>query len=137
MSLHTTIEHLASTFANSVVEALRSVPLTELSALRSREHARPTPAGRAKPAARLRVSSTGTSEQVNACRPGPPPTDIEPYVAKLLAFLATTARAQGGELRDQLGISKRLFLRVAAAGLDSGKVRRRGERRGIHYSLAR
>ena len=136
--LQTTIEHLASTFLTSVVEAIRNASLVELSAFAAAP-ARSTVAApsRAKaPAARPAPSARPTGP---AARPrgGAGGVDIEKYLAKLLGMLRTTWNgAQGGELRHELGLSKGQFLRVAAAGMAMGQIRREGERRGIRYFLA-
>ena len=62
--------------------------------------------------------------------------DIDKSLVELLALLGKSRNgAQGGELRKDLRLSKGQFLRVAAAGVHSKKIRRIGERRGIKYFL--
>ena len=140
MSLQDTIEHLASTFVNSVVEAIRNAPLSELSA----SGAATAPITAKSPVA-APVRGKGPATPPISARPtaserprgGAVGVDIEKYLSKLLGLLGTTWNgAQGGELRNELGLSKGQFLRVAAAGMHMGKIRREGERRGIHYFLA-
>ena len=142
-SLQNTIEHLASTFLTNVVEAIRNASLVELSALGAAAPRSTVAApARAKapatrPAASVRPVASQARPVASPARPGAVGVDIEKYLAKLLGLLGTTWNgAQGGELRNELGLSKGQFLRVAAAGMAMGKIRREGERRGIHYFLA-
>ncbi len=136
--LQDTIEHLASTFLTSVVEAIRNASLVELSALGAAP-ARSTAAAPARAKAPAARPAPSARPNAPAARPrgGAVGVDIEKYLTKLLGLLGTTWNgAQGGELRHELGLSKGQFLRVAAAGMAMGKIRREGERRGIHYFLA-
>ena len=120
--LHATITNLASDFAGRVLQAIRSAPLGEI-----------VPLGHA-PAQKAAAASAGVA------RPGRPGrtsgVDIDQSLTDLLALLGRNPDgAQGGALRRQLRLSKGQFLRVAAAGVHSNKMRREGERRGIRYFL--
>ena len=140
--LQDTIEHLATTFVNSVVEAIRNAPLAELAAsgaATATVTAKPgvAAASRAKGPSTRPAAAAGPVASAARPRGGAVGVDIEKYLSKLLGLLGTTWNgAQGGELRNELGLSKGQFLRVAAAGMHMGKIRREGERRGIHYFLA-
>lgn len=135
--LQETIARLATEFANSVLHAIRSAPLSEImptgaaaapkAAAREavRAPVRATPARSAAPAAAAARRGGRTSG-----------VDIDKSLVELLALLGKSRNgAQGGELRKDLRLSKGQFLRVAAAGVHSKKIRRIGERRGIKYFL--
>ncbi len=137
--LQETIARLATEFANSVLHAIRSAPLSEImptgavaapKAAAAREAVRApvraTPARAAAPASAASSRRGGRTSGV----------DIDKSLVELLALLGKSRNgAQGGELRKDLRLSKGQFLRVAAAGVHSKKIRRIGERRGIKYFL--
>ena len=135
--LQETIARLATEFANSVLHAIRSAPLSEIvpTGAVAAPKAGPREAVRApvRAAARPAAPSSAASSRRGGRTSG---VDIDKSLVELLALLGKSrSGAQGGELRKELHLSKGQFLRVAAAGVHSKKIRRIGERRGIKYFL--
>lgn len=142
--LNETIKRLAADFAEHLLQAIRSAPLAEIfagdsaapaakAAKAAKAPAAPKAAKAAKPAKAAPASAPAEASRGGGRASG---VDIDKSLAQLLVLLGKSkGGAQGGKLRKELKLSKGQFLRVAAAGVHSKKIRRTGERRGIKYFL--
>jgi hypothetical protein len=129
-TLRTHLEHLAQSFAASVLEAIRSVPLEDLlregggAGRGSRAEASasrvPRPAGR-RGGGRLQRRSEA---------------DIAKSLDQVVALLKTKkAGLRAEQIRTTLGLQSKELPRILKSGLASKKLRSKGQKRATTYSL--
>jgi hypothetical protein len=131
-SLRTQLQHLASTFADSVLAAIRSASIEEVLA-ESR-----TPDNRRAPPQSLRSAAP----EVAKARARPSgrlarrsPEEIEQTVDRVVALLKDHREGLRAEqIRAQLGMLPKEMPRVLKEGLSAKKIKSKGQKRATTYT---
>ncbi len=123
-SLHSKLTDLAASFADSVVEAIRSASLDELLS-ESR-----APGGRGRPrAAAPRAAQTKSGRLARR--------SADDIAAVLDKVVMAVKKHKGGlraeQIRDELGLQSKELPRVLTEGLKSRKLRKVGRKRATTY----
>lgn len=131
--LQSTLEKLAQQFAKDVLMALRGSSLDELARLGSAG-----PARAPKVAATSRREPSGTAKRARTGRLARRSAgDIDKVVERIVALLADASTGLGAEaLRAKLGVSSKELPRPLQQALESGRIRKEGERRATRYFAA-
>ncbi|MGA2447757.1 MAG: hypothetical protein ABTD50_03685 [Polyangiaceae bacterium] len=130
-SLRSKLSDLADSFANSVLDAIRSASLEELIADGSREPARPRPAPTPKAAPRpTRSSSSGRLPRRSA-------EDIAQILDQVVSLVRSHKEGLRAEqIRSELGMQAKEMPRVLKEGLVKRKLRSKGQKRATTYFAA-
>jgi hypothetical protein len=150
------VQKLAETLAHGILEAIRNASLEELAAgsyVGTARAAAPRAPGRAKAApGRPRSVQPVTRPAPEASRAPAAakkpagkggrlarrsPSDLEHVVGMITKALSDAGKGmRAEELRSALKIDRREIMRPLAVGLDSGKLKKKGEKRATTYFLA-
>jgi hypothetical protein len=123
-NLRTTIERLASDFAGSVIEALRSASIDELMELTN--HRRRAPEASA-PASRARRGKGGRLGRRS-------PTEIASMVDSIVSLLQKHPDGLRAEqIREALGCEAKELPRPLADGVEAGRLTKTGQKRATTY----
>ncbi|MGH7295835.1 MAG: hypothetical protein ACRELB_12910 [Polyangiaceae bacterium] len=127
-SLHSTLNDLASAFADSVLAAIRTASLDELGRDTDRgEEGRRSRRGGEQP------DPLGTLKTANGRLARRGPEDIAKTLGLVVAALKTSPlRAE--EIQKLLKLDKRELPRVLREGLATKKLRKKGQKRSTTYS---
>lgn len=124
MSLHTTINELASRFAHDLLAALRGAPLDEIIAETGTTHTKRT---RATPGFVAASRQSGKRLRQTAA-------DLNATVAKIVALVATEKEGTNAEtIRARLKLQRKELPKPIAMALKSKKIRKRGQKRATIY----
>jgi hypothetical protein len=150
MTLHSQLNRLAATFAQSVVEAIREVSLEELVAetggLRGMEvgrMARPGQRGgrRARGESSERIATTGPTRPTRPTRRAAnrrlkrrSSADIDKALATVVSLVEKRPKGLRAEqIRSELGMQAKEMPRILGEGLAKRKLRKRGHKRATTY----
>jgi len=130
-SLRSKLSDLADSFANSVLDAIRSASLEELIADGGREPARPrsapTPKAAPKP---TRAASSGRLPRRSA-------EDIAQILDQVVSLVRSHKEGLRAEqIRSELGMQAKEMPRVLKEGLVRRKLRSKGQKRATTYFAA-
>jgi hypothetical protein len=131
-SLRSKLSDLADSFANSVLDAIRSASLEELIADGSREPARVRSAPAPKPAAKpTRSASSGGRLPRRSAE------DIAQILDQVVALVKSHKEGLRAEqIRSDLGMQAKEMPRVLKEGLMKRKLRSKGQKRATTYFAA-
>lgn len=122
-TLRTRLQDLASSFADDVLAAIRTASIDELTGTKDGRHA----------ATARRGTGGGNPGAANGRLARRSPEDIEKTLGLVVAALKVGAmRAE--EIKTKLGIDKRELPRVLAHGLQTKKLKKKGQKRATTYS---
>ena len=121
--LMTTIEKLATEFADELLHALGTASFTELSAELGRSAGRPAAKSAARAPAAKRGRRGGGGGDASA--------SIDRVVSTLRSAGATGMRSE--ELRKRMGLERVEMMRTIAAALAAKRIRKTGQKRATTY----
>ena len=145
MSLQTQLNHLASSFTQAVIAAIREVSLEELVAETGGLKGMPrTPAMRSPAGAssrgrgRVPRRETGPSRRSSSRRlKRRSPDDIEKALGEIVSLVENSPRGLRAEqIRSELGMQAKEMPRVLGEGLATRRLRKRGHKRATTYYAA-
>jgi hypothetical protein len=131
-NLQSRLSELASTFADAVLDAVRTVSLHELQATGRTNGRGP---GRAVAA----ISTTGVARRPRASGrlPRRSSTDIAKELQRVVALVGTNRSGLRAEqIRDRLGMQSRELPRILKEGLSTRTLKSKGRKRATTYFLA-
>ena len=127
-SLRTTIESLASEFAASVLDALRSASLDELADVAGR--GAPTRRGPGRPRADAGESAGAAPKRLGRRSAG----DITRMIQSIVDVLQKSASGLRAEqIRETLGVEAKELPRPLADAISSGRITKSGQKRATTY----
>ena len=145
MSLQTQLNHLASSFTQAVIAAIREVSLEELVAETGGLKGMPrAPAGRApavtssRGRGRVPRRETGPSRRSSSRRlKRRSHDDIEKVLGEIVSLVENSPRGMRAEqIRSELGMQAKELPRVLGEGLATRRLRKRGHKRATTYYAA-
>lgn len=145
MSLQTQLNHLASSFTQAVIAAIREVSLEELVAETGGLKGMPRPpAGRSaavtssRGRGRVPRRETGPSRRSSSRRlKRRSHDDIEKALGEIVSLVENSPRGMRAEqIRSELGMQAKELPRVLGEGLATRRLRKRGHKRATTYYAA-
>jgi hypothetical protein len=139
MSLHSQLSHLASSFTNAVIEAIREVSLDELVAETGGLKGMPrAPAASSPRGGRAPRQPTGPSRRASPRRlKRRSPGDIQRALGAVISLVENSPRGMRAEqIRSELGMQAKEMPRILGEGLATRQLRKRGHKRATTYYAA-
>jgi hypothetical protein len=143
-SLRQRLNDLASSFASSVLEAIRSASLEELLAESSATHRRSTAARAPRPAAAAAGAvATGAAHATHGSRARAAgrlarrsSDDIEQVIGRIVGLLKQHPKGlRAEEIRSKLGLLSKEMPRPLKDALDAGRLGKSGQKRATTYFM--
>jgi hypothetical protein len=130
-SLHDHLNHLATEFASSVLQALRGASIDELSGVLG--GGPPAPNG-SRRGTRAASSGTGRRGGGGGRLQRRSASDIKAVVEKIVGLLGRHPKGlRAEEIRSQLGLRSKELPRPIAEALAAKRIRKQGEKRATTY----
>jgi hypothetical protein len=129
-SLRNRLSELASSFATSVLAAIRGASLDELVTDSSSANGRGAPRG----ASRAAAPSTGSPRRRGGRLPRRSAGDIAGVIEQIVALLKSNpAGLRAEQIREELGLQAKELPRPLKEALDSGRLSKSGQKRATTY----